>query len=105
MGLFDAFASSAAARQTAEIAQQVSRRSCAAVWQRVQAKAISMSPAQARGYIRSHAAPVVEEEAARCGVSHARQRELVPLAREGVVETLLCEITRVQRIQYGRRAA
>src|SRR5688500_4126772 len=88
MGLFDAFASSAAARQTAEVARQVSRRSCAAVWHKVQARVLEMSLSQARGYIHAHAAEAVEAEAARCGVSRERQAELACLARQGVVETL-----------------
>jgi hypothetical protein len=105
MGLFDAFASSAAARQTAEIAQQVSRRSCAAVWHQVQGRVLEMSVAQARGYIHAHSAGIVEAEAARCGVSRERQAELVRLAREAVVETLVCEVARIHRTQAGRRLA
>ena len=105
MGFFDAFASSAAARQTAEIALQVSRRSCPAVWHKVQGRVLEMSLPQVRGYIYAHAADVVESEAARCGVAHERRQELVRLAREAVVETLVCEVARVQRTQVGRRRA
>jgi len=105
MSLLDAFTSSAAARQTAEIAQQVSRRSCAAVWHKVQARVLVMSEAQARGYIHAHAAEVVQAEAARCGASIERQQELVRLARAAVVDTLVCEVARMQRTQMGRRRA
>jgi hypothetical protein len=105
MSLFDAFASSAVARQNAELAQQVSRRSCAAVWYKVQDRAIDMSLAQARGYIHAHAAEIVEAEVARCGVSVERRLELAQLAREGVVETLVCELARLHRTQAGRRRA
>ena len=105
MGLFDAFSSSAVARQTAELAQQVARRSCAAVWHKVQAEVPEMSLPQARGYIYAHAAEDVEAEAALCGVSRERRSELAKLAREAVVETLLCEVARIHRTQSGRRLA
>lgn len=105
MGLFDAFASSAAARQTAEIALQVSRRSCPAVWHKVHGRVLEMSLPQVRGYIHAHSAEIVESEATRCGVAHGRRKELVKLAREAVVETLVCEVARVQRTHVGLRRA
>lgn len=105
MGLFDAFASSAAARQTAEIALQVSRRCCPAVWHKVQGRVLEMTLPQVRGYIHAHSAEIVAAEAARCGVAHERLKDLVKLAREAVVDTLVCEVARVQRTQIGRRRA
>jgi hypothetical protein len=64
-----------------------------------------MSLAEARGYIYAHAAEVVETEASRCGASPLRRAELVKLARQAVVETLLCEVARIHRTQAGRRRA
>ncbi len=105
MGFLDALTNSATARQTTELAQQVARRSCAAVWNKVQRRVLDMSLPEARGYIRAHAAAVVEAEAARAGVAPSRCDELAGLAREAVVETLASEVARIRRTQAGRRWA
>jgi hypothetical protein len=105
MGLLDALTNSSTARQTTQLAQQVARRSCAAVWHRVQRRVLDMSLSEARGYIRAHAAGVVEDESARVGAAPSRRAELAAIAREAVVDTLACEVARIRRTQAGRRWA
>jgi hypothetical protein len=102
--MFDAFANSSA-RQTAEVAQQVARRSCAAVWDKVHTRVLAMSVSEARGYIRAHAADVVELEAANSGAAWERRGEVAMLARERVVETLASEVERMHRTRFGLRRA
>jgi hypothetical protein len=104
MGLFDSLTNSYTARQTAELAQQVARRSCAAVWQKVQRRVLNMSVPEARGYIRAHATHVVHQETAKTGIDASQRADLIDLAREAVV-TLACEVARMHRTQLGRRWA
>ena len=110
MGLFDALFLKPGAQQITDLAEQISHRSCAAVWQRVQDRALTMVAAEARGYLHAHAGPLLEGEVqkavtGRRGFSPQAQREVVELARQKVVETLLCEIARMQKTAGHRRLA
>ena len=68
-----------------------------------------MSPAEARGYLRAHAAVILRSEVQATLASRRLpvdlQAHVVELAREVVVETLLREIIRVQKSTTYRRAA
>lgn len=105
MGFFDVLRGSSAPRQAAELAQHVARRSCAGVWSRIEGRVLQMSVPEARGYIRAHSAEIVAVQTVRSGVAPHRQSLVVELAREAVVETLVCEVARVQRVRMGRRLA
>lgn len=105
MGLIDTLTGSSSARQAVELAHQVARRSCAAVWQKVQARVEDMSLAEARGYIRAHSAEVVQAEVQRSGCPEHHRDQVVEFAREAVVQTLASEVGRIHRTRASRRLA
>jgi hypothetical protein len=69
-----------------------------------------MNASEARGYIRAHAAPIIEAEldvAVSRQRGPARQHALVAsIAQQALVETLVGEVVRVQKtVSHHRRAA
>lgn len=95
----------------AKLVAEVASRSCAELWSLVQSPTTQMSPAQARGYLRARSAPLVAREAEaalRCrgSFSNSLQAELIELAKEQVVVSLLGELQRIQKVaRFQQRAA
>lgn len=94
----------------ADLARQVAQRSYAAVRESVEERAVAFARAEARGYIRAKAGPVIRSEAT---VLAARHPELSPSAlatvisqaSERVVQTILADIGRQRARQTLRRVA
>jgi hypothetical protein len=109
MGFLSTFFQANVGREISDLGHQIARRCCPAVWSRVHPKAVSMSPSEARGYIRAHASLIVEAELAATIVSRRklarRQVAILNLAREALVETLVGEVVRVQKTTVPRRFA
>jgi hypothetical protein len=97
-------------RQIATLASELAARCCAAVWDRGGPRAVAMSPAEAKGYLRALATAAVSDrltdEVLRTrGICESAGEEIISLAAEGVVERLIGEVVRWQRTQAQRRAA
>jgi hypothetical protein len=77
-----------------DMAERVASRGRMAVWQRVVERLPTLGPIEARGYVRSRAAAVVQQETTRLidqeGASVARLR---PAIEEAAIEHLICTIT------------
>jgi hypothetical protein len=95
----------------AELARQVAQRSYALVRELVEGRTWAMSRAEARGYVRAKAAPVIRaeitaliERSGRLG-EHGRSSVYV-LASDRVIQSVLADIGR-QRVRHhdARRAA
>ena len=96
-------------KQAAGLASEVAQQSCAAVWDRVQATVLGMSPAEAKGYIRAHATETVMGKIdagllRKRAISASARAEIVTMAADGVVEKLLNEVVRLQRTTRRRAA-
>lgn len=99
-----------AAKQVATLASEVAQRCCAGVWDRVHPRVLEMTSAEARGYIRVWAnqavTPRITVETLRArGIRAAAKTEIISQAAEGVVETLLDEVLRMQRTARVRSRA
>ena len=95
----------------AELARQVAQRSYALVRELVEGHTWTMSRAEARGYVRAKAAPVIRAEIAalieRSGRLGEQGRSSVyNLASDRVIQSVLADIGR-QRVRHydARRAA
>lgn len=108
MGFLPALFDPTRSRRIDLVCQQIAQRCCPAVWNRAHQRALAMSPAEARGYLRAHAAMVLRSEAAATLASRRLPVELhgkvVEAAGEALVETLLREVIRVQKSAAHRRA-
>ena len=109
MGLLTALYDPTRSRRIDLVCQQIAQRCCPAVWNRAHPRALSMSPAEARGYLRAHASMVLRSEAAATLANRRLPAELhakvVEVTGEALVETLLREVIRVQKLSAPRRAA
>ena len=81
-----------------------------AVWSRVEARIFSLSPAQARGYVRARSIHVVHRhlQTACCvpaGVSSSVQKELTRRVHEELVGSVLSDVSRRRTLGQLRRAA
>jgi hypothetical protein len=101
-------------RRLTELASGIAASCWEEIWSRVAPRAATMTPAEARGYIRAHARQPVTvgvELAARrlADLGAKQQEELLELAIEEVLRRSLAELVRGRRsaIQHlrGRRAA
>lgn len=86
-----------ASDRTGELAERVAGRSRLAVWQRVMHRLPTLGPTEARGYIRTRALPIVEEETLRLieqeGLKAARQREqIVEQATGTLISAILAQL-------------
>jgi len=94
----------------AEMAERVAGRSRLSVWQRVVDKLPTLSPTEARGYIRARAVAVVlaethrliEQEGARVGKMRER---IVASATQSLVETIVAQVQQRRTAQAHRQAA
>lgn len=101
------------ARHVQEAADQLVVRVWPWVWQRVQARAVHMTPAEARGYVRAHSSELVRATATSIMQKHDSLKEwaeesVVEQALEGLVTLCLSEVVKHQRQQRResvRRAA
>lgn len=97
--------------QITSLVDRVVARSHSAVWQRVRDRAWSMSPYQARGYIRARAALIVEREMtiAVAELPEFPQTQLdfvTDVVRQRLVERTLADVSRMrQATEPLRRAA
>ena len=99
-----------ATRQVTTLACEIASRSAPLVWERVVHRVLQMGASEAKGYIRSRAAEVVQREVDRTLRTEPQLRgwarpNLVAQATDGVVERTLNEILRIQRSRSMRRAA
>lgn len=96
------------ARQVQEAAEQLVVRVWPWVWQRVEAKALGMTPAEARGYVRAHSSEMVRASAASIVQNHPSLQEwaeesIVEKTLEGLVSLCLAELVQHQRQMMQRR--
>lgn len=86
MGLFDSLVSLRSARHIHALAEELTQKVWPFVWRRVEERAPQLSPAQARGYVRTHAGAFVRSSAAAA----LRGHEALGLwATDAVVEQCL----------------
>jgi len=98
------------AKRIGELADQIARRSQDPLWQRVGRRAATMTPAEAKGYIRAWSAEVIVAQIDLARVAHrelseADESRLTTAARERVVEMLLSRIRAARSREAARRAA
>ena len=109
MGFFAALFDPNHSRRIAEVSQHIAQRCCPAVWNKVHQRALAMSPAEARGYLRAHAAVVLQNEVAAVLANRRLPlglcAQVTEAARDALVDTLLREVVRVQKTTTGRRRA
>ncbi len=91
MGMFDSLISLRSARHVNALAEEIVQRCWPFIWGRVREKAVLMTPAQARGYVRAHGGELV-----RASVSSSlRDHEaLGPWAADMVTEQALDGVVR-----------
>ena len=86
-------------------ALEIAQRSQDSVWQRVQARAASMPPAEARGYIRARSLPIVQKTwallaATEPGAGQLDRQSLLLAASDQVAGLILRNLPKVTA---GRR--
>jgi hypothetical protein len=94
MGLVNLIERLCAANKLAELAEQVSRRSEAAVWRRVEQRLCGMGPNEMIGYIRARAAGVVDVQVGAVQTDHPEidailRPRLVQQASDAVAERVM----------------
>jgi hypothetical protein len=89
-----------------KLVEQAARNASAPAWELVRDRAVEMSTAEARGYIRSRTAlqlaAEVEATLARQG-GPAASPKLLDAAKDLLVEKLLAEVAREQQAAWLRR--
>ena len=102
------------ARSVQEASEQLIVRVWPWVWQRVQARVVSMTPAEARGYVRAHSSEMVRTSAASLVANHPTLQDwavesVVERTLDALVTLSLAELVQHQRQllqqKMARRAA
>lgn len=91
-----------------ELAERIAARSRQAVWQRVWQRVSTLSPAEARGYIRARAASIVKQETERLiaqegSPAEAIREKLIVAASEAVIAQLLHQSRGTRRTNAPQR--
>ena len=110
MSLFDRFSSVWSLPTIADLSRQVAQRSYALVRESVETRAIGFARAEARGYIRAKAGPIIRAETKilagrHQGLSQAAIATVVAQAGERVVQTVLADLGRQRARETLRRVA
>lgn len=110
MGLKNWFDALFQAPSMAELSRQLAQRSYALVRESIGPQALSFSRAEARGYVRAKAAPVIRLEARvlagrHPGLSAAKLATAVAHASDRVVQSVLTDLNRERTRQLIGRAA
>lgn len=109
MSLLQNFLSFQHHKQVNALAVELAKRSWPRIWERVQGRAASMTLAEARGYVRAHSAPIVQEmvtAALRNQPALESQRAaIVERTTDEVLEQATAEIHRVLRNHPAARPA
>ncbi|MGH8165072.1 MAG: hypothetical protein ACREP1_12145 [Rhodanobacteraceae bacterium] len=110
MGLRDIFVALCNGPSIAELSRQLAQRSYAAVREGVGPRTMAYSPAEARGYVRAKAGPVIRSEARivakrHPGLSRANLATIEAQAGDRVVQTVLADLNRERTRQALHRAA
>lgn len=102
MGFLNSIISLTNARQLNEYAQVIAQKSYPHVWRRVKQRVLTMTPAEARGYIRAHSAEIIRANVTAALESHdglgdwAREA-LVERASDDVIWLCVDEVVRLRR--------
>ncbi|MBI3463527.1 MAG: hypothetical protein HY000_10785 [Planctomycetes bacterium] len=110
MRLLNFLASAHRAKHLAEVAIAVARRCRAEVLERCERRAVYMSAAEARGYIRARAAAVICPEVERTLAADSlldaqAAAELLDQATEAVVELVHATVQQQRSYGFARRRA
>jgi len=111
MGLFEFWAEIRATRELEELARRIARRMYTPLRQAAFERVVSMTQAEARGYLWAMARPMAVAEVAavadgRRGLAPWAQSLLIERARQRVVRNLLADVIRDRSwITLRRRAA
>jgi hypothetical protein len=111
MGPFGLFTSGRKARLTADLSAELAVRSHDPVWTLVHERAMTMPPAEARGYTRARARQVIERQSKVVlrgypETSTALREQIAAAGLEQVVSTVMRELLSLPaRIHFPRRAA
>ena len=110
MGLFPLFGRRRTEAVLAELAAHISAGALEAVWRRVYTRLSSLSPTEARGYIRARARLVISRQVTQT-LSQQPQLQawhgrLVEMANDATIDTVLNQWRKIQpHSTLGRRAA
>ena len=93
-----------------ELARQLAQRTYAAVRESIGSHVLTFSRAEARGYVRAKANPVIRAEATLlanryAGLSQARLATVVVQASDRVVQSVLADLNRERSRRLMGRAA
>lgn len=110
MSLLGMFSSVWSVPTIADLSRQVAQRSYAVVRDSVEVRALSFARAEARGYIRAKAGPVIRQETRSLAERYPKLSPLalttiVTQASERVVQTVLADIGRQRARETLRRVA
>ncbi len=110
MSLLGRFSSLWSIPSIADLSRQVAQRSYAVVRESVEARALSFARAEARGYIRAKAGPVIRAEINTLSeryptLSAELRANIVAQASDRVVQTILADIGRQRARETLRRVA
>lgn len=110
MNLLDRLTSLWSLPSIADLSRQVAQHSYALVRESVEMRAVSFARAEARGYIRAKAGPIIRAEAQALADRHPRLSPaaigtIVSQAGERVVQTVLADIGRQRARETLRRVA
>ena len=106
MGFIDSIISLTNARQLNELAELVAQKSWPQVWRRVRHRVMSMTPAEARGYIRAHSAETIRANVSALLNTHEAvgdwaRETLVERASDDVIWMCVDEVVRLRRERDG----
>ena len=110
MGLKDLIVTLCSGPSVTELSRQLAQRAYAAARDSIGPHILDWSRAEARGYVRAKAGPVLRAEAALLvsrhrGISQARLTAVVSQASDRVVQSLLADLNRERSRRLLQRAA
>jgi hypothetical protein len=111
MGLFSFLTANRSGGRVNRLAQEIARRSHAAVWNRVERRAATMRLAEVRGYVRARAAQVIHDQADQVlrgqgPIAESLRPQLIAQATERVVSLIVRDLLNLPaRFWSARQAA
>ena len=109
MGLFNLKAHFMSKARQIALAESISDRCVSPVWDRVQQRADSLGPTEAKGYIRARASSIVHRQAIRViaetghVVSDSIRQGIIDLATDQVVQSTIRQIIASRQSQTSIR--